>query len=100
MKIFSLETKKHVVGWGIIISITINIISNFTFYDIRPCIQKTLFSFLSNNCKFYGWPWHYSIYEIHYLLYNLFFWILVSLVVLSLVRNFRKKNNPNILNVS
>lgn len=99
MKIFSLETKKHLVGWGIVTSLLFQGILYWVSYG--------------NNYKFYGeggsgWPdffiglpfkIHISDYidqaVIQKIIGNFIFWILVSLVILFLIRYFRKNLKVN-----
>jgi len=89
MKIFSLETKKHLVGWGLGLGLVIDLVlSKLTLiakWDYDAYIA------------YFGFPLNGAISQNHLpldkiFLFNLFFWILISLIVLSLVRHFRKKN--------
>jgi len=76
MKIFSLQTKKHLVGWSAVCTIMLQFVISIFFSRVETCSQQNIFSFISENCKTYGWPWRYSIFKTAGMLYDLFFWLL------------------------
>lgn len=110
MKIFSLETKKHLAGWSVGLGMLLNILT-FIFYTAKKCIdcsKNTCLMMPGANCDYiFGWPLSkaYSIFNLVngnppatvYMKYgifwlNLLFWALVVFIVLSLIRHFRNKN--------
>ncbi len=112
MKIFSLETKKHLVGWAIVLGFIINIIILKTVLFKESCSVTPEDSLVPwaglRICKYStGIPFRvvFNYFElrndgpVHNLNYflNIVFWIFVVLIVLSVVRHFRKKSNQNII---
>ncbi len=95
MSIFSLQTKKHLVGWSAVLGIIISLF--FTFY---PRVLQDPLDHWSRVVKF-GWPiWYTVIYtdygavnfpKFYYVLIstNLLFWIVVCLIILFLIRYFK-----------
>ena len=118
MEIFSLETKKHLVGWSVVLGLALGILVNglVAYSPCRPtqpgytgeltfamdaCIQ---------NLQFRGFPFKYSSYgraQIYYgneakdailgiyksEIFNVLFWALVVFIILNLARYFIKKQN-------
>jgi hypothetical protein len=107
MSIFSLQTKKHLVGWSIILSFFANIIAsilavrflkdnidsvftrcdivktNFVVVVIKPL--KLIFICANSNSDL-----------VLLILRNIFYWTLPILIILSLIRYF--KNNQEVKN--
>jgi hypothetical protein len=95
MKIFTLETKKHMVVWSLLFST----ILNWIFY-IKPV---DVFSFYYQANSKFGWPFSYSViftddnrrqlfgnvWETR--IENFVFWFIVPIIVLSIIRRFRNK---------
>lgn len=120
MKIFSLETKKHLVGWsvvlGMLLSLSVFAYSPLTHESVEIRGSKAYGSFgfplqvkrqivYDNmlNCPpgaicesprlwpDYGEPRGYTFYyQLNFWL-NLLFWFLVSLIILSLIRHFKNR---------
>ncbi len=102
MKIFSLESKGSLLGWSIVLGFVVNTaIFEFTkrvyiACTFWPC-QRSFEAYR------YGWPIVADTGDLGpaidvkpiYLL-NLFFWFFSVLIILSLIRYFRNKNNPAI----
>ena len=95
MKIFSLQTKKHLVVWGGVLGVILNwfvMMKSLTFYIpssvtgrvIGP-IQTVGFSFHSKVGENLYNP---SIYR-NYFYTNAIFWILIMLIILSIIRHFK-----------
>src|SRR3989344_4125851 len=93
MKIFSLETKKHLVGWSVIFSIMLFLYSSFLFTKTVPC-NDNFFSFIAGNCKSFGWPYSFTFFDPPTkLLVDFIFWIIVSLIILSIIRHFKGRRD-------
>jgi len=93
MKIFSLQTKKHLVGWSMGLGIVVNIlISLATLKSYQPICS---ISFLGPCTKIYtfGFPLNneHRSGELLIPLLDAIFWIIVSLIILSLIRFFKSK---------
>lgn len=100
MKIFSLESKKHLVVWSVVLGFAVNIVLNKITFKTNQCIPNPLG--VMDGCVYntiYGFPFPYweggfvnppfdNLYK-----FNFIFWILIVFIILSLVRHFRKKNN-------
>ncbi|MBI4053759.1 MAG: hypothetical protein HY397_00340 [Candidatus Doudnabacteria bacterium] len=102
MKIFSLKTKKHVVGWSVVMgSITGFSINRYVgfetaFYCSFPGHELAI-------CRFTGWPFKIAfsaqVFDEKAYLLNFLFWsslsFLTVLLVLSLVRwgKYRNQNS-------
>ena len=105
MKFLSLETKKHLIAWSLILSAGIIFILNLFSYE--RCVQMPKsgpFLDIYSNCNSYsGIPLAYKVPDpssigldsdmIGKLLINLGFWFVVSLIILSLFRHFKRKIN-------
>jgi hypothetical protein len=102
MKIFSLETKKHLLGWSLICGVALNLLLNrITFVIVSPPTCQTIDS-ISCNSGSYGFPLnvHFGNFQEDVLavtlkqevfpILNYFIWILVVFIILSLIRHFRK----------
>lgn len=100
MKIFSLETKTNLVGWSVILGFLFNaIILMLPIWGKSPGGLSEYIEIIG------GWPvylripfdfingsyFQATLTNVGYLC-DLFFWILVAFIILSLVRHFRKKN--------
>jgi hypothetical protein len=110
VKIFSLETKKHLVGWSVVVGVILALLINKTTFR-KVEMFKDGGSFIYKA----GWPVEYQIFEPHKLLieqqadaeakaiitnkdqrrkgyWNFFIWIVTVFVILSLIRHYRKQN--------
>jgi len=103
MKIFSLKTKKHLLGWGVILGILVNLIITFcTNLDefSNPGFPLHIFKKLCeiNLCEGFnfGIKDYFLLFFKQYvwqsMISNQVFWILLVLIILSLVRYFKYKN--------
>ena len=88
MKISSLETKKHLFGWSVVLGIAVyfSLQLIFSFRSFENCIS-TLDDVACSQQLYNSYFWFGNEYI------NAGFWVLVVLIILSLVRNFKKKNN-------
>ncbi len=97
MKIFSLELKKNLALWGIILGL---IVTSLLFISNKLLTPSPIECFGSNpvDCLVnpipgrpdFGWPIQFHNY--HGFIYDLISWILVSLIILSAIRYFKYKN--------
>ncbi len=83
MKIFSLETKKHLVIWSLLLGVFINYAITFKAlqnrYNCASIINDQI------DClESLSWPFNNQNLD-------LLFWILVAFIVLSLLRHLRKQ---------
>ncbi len=106
MSIFSLQTKKHLVGWSVVLGLCLGLFfhTNTERPLCRPLrdISKTEPLRELSACDFAktnGWPFNHPtlkfqhnepMYEFYVFMGNILFWIFVSLIILSLIRHFRK----------
>lgn len=98
MKIFSLETKTHVLGWGIAAGFVVNRLVSIISRTKEDCP-----SYMAGDCPtvyYQGWPVQATLDSMKVygdegllLFANLLFWILVSLITLSLIRHFKHGNS-------
>ncbi len=124
MKIFSLETKKHLLGWSVVLGFVINICITFLLHGPGPgkifweCENErqqweatgVMVDYIQ-PCSYnqIGWPlkipylepnWGGLVYSDTIVLGGLFIntiiWIILLMFILSLGRHFRKKNYQNI----
>ncbi len=112
MKIFTLETKKHLVGWSILIGGVVG-------YIIQRLSMNAEFNTISNpysrsgkgveSILHFGLPWRQSVnasagYEASTLLINMLaniiFWIIIMLVTLLIIRKLRDRQGQTISNLS
>jgi hypothetical protein len=113
MKIFNLETKKHLVGWSVVLGVIVN--SGLFFVKKTECISCPFFpgqiclmgGGFSDFCTtISGWPfstsWTSDAFNRFtfvdymfksYILINLAFWIMIFLVSLSIIRRFKYKTS-------
>lgn len=91
MKIFSLQTKKHLVGWSVVWGLFINFVAKLVTYrkdTCNPWVMDTC-----TKIESYGYPWRYyetgGKYEVELSNFNIYFWLFVSLIILSLIRYFK-----------
>ncbi len=115
MKIFSLETKEHLIIWGVGLGVAIGVIvlqlTQFII-GIKECKGSVCTAMFDDRLAQKGWPFMsqsefsgfpYQPYPVDNLSWkatlnsfefwgNLIFWILVVFIILSLVRYFRKRN--------
>ena len=104
MKIFSLETKKHLIVWSMILGFSINTLVYFItddfYYEacarLNPkygCIGPAVV-----GPSDLGWPFEISrgLFDLGFWI-NFVFWFFVALIILSLVRwlKYRKKLHNN-----
>src|SRR3989344_411053 len=111
MKIFSLETKKHLVGWSLVVGIITSVFVNKVSFipELNNCVSLGTFGIASTAPVFcfsgqgsYGFPIRLSegytrvglptLYERMQPFINNLFWIISVFIVLSLIRHFRNKN--------
>ncbi len=103
MKIFTLESKKNLFVWTLILAGTMDFIfSRFLIFKIQ-CESDVIGTI--TVCDAHGWPFlsqpqgGYAgsmAKDLMYVLWNFIFWILVAFIILSLIRHFRiKKNQPS-----
>lgn len=94
MKIFSLETKKHLVGWSLVFGFILKQIA----YSLTVTSSYCGDDLLHDACKIYGYPYKvpYSYMGemgkdyLHWV--NLLFWILVILIILSIIRHVKSRS--------
>ncbi len=99
MKIFSLETKKYLVGWSLGFGVILLIISygwgqnEFSCGSYRAGVMDGCISHFK-----YGWPIKFyfpsdgfsaPVFLFNAFFISYFFWILASLFILSIIRNFK-----------
>ena len=97
MRILSLETKKHLMGWGVVLGFIVNVfVAKYSFISAK-CDLGALLG-ICPPFESYGWPIKIHPYNevsspnIHYVyIANLIIWILMVLFILSFARHFRKK---------
>lgn len=91
MKVFSLQTKKHLVGWSVLLGVIVDYIIIKLTYGGYACIQV-----VGAQCPsgYAGWPFKFDIWkQTDYLnLPDLFFWIIISFIILFATRHFNKNN--------
>lgn len=95
MKIFSLETKKHLVGWSVSFALILFVGSNYFMQSIFGCHEPVNLRYapfcpgrpiaidLSRNS--------FGVNQLLVLITDFIFWFLVVLIILSLIRHFRYK---------
>ena len=103
MTIFSLQTKKHLVGWSLVFGFFINLILSYLTPDYKNLsyctsdgICTTIYGKQLTN---FGFPFNVDIQNAYGLLdffvlefwLNFIFWIIVSFVILSLIRHFKTR---------
>lgn len=108
MRIFNLQTKKHLIGWSAVLGLIIN----FLLFKLGPWLYKPCVGFclampiyppdFGFPFKFYSssWPRWFGLLSYDYIRTDSFlkinfvldgvFWILVSLILLCLIRYFRR----------
>jgi hypothetical protein len=101
MKIFSLESKTNLVIWGAVLSFVVNtvlfIMSSSTY---AACSNWAQCSTTKIQAYRYGWPLKMDTNAfapvfgktLTYFI-NLFFWVVIVLLILGIIRHFKKKNN-------
>lgn len=101
MKIFSLESKKHLVLWSLAAAFLITkLISDKTFRYIPWVGHCDISGCFSTGGTQFGFPLVVKVADFSFVkvmifqLANYLFWFLVVFIVLSLIRYFRKKNKP------
>jgi hypothetical protein len=112
MKIFSLESRTGLLGWSIVMGLAVGILAVFltlrtTNDDIHGTIKyaerwggfpftmliqrKPVCDIIDGCGEFQNSSWQY-VGEAHVLqIKYLFFWILISFIILFTIRHFRKK---------
>lgn len=97
MKIFTLETKKHLAGWSVILGAVLLAYISLSITKTVPC-DSGIFGFISGNCKSFGWPFSITLFEPPTKLFlNFVFWVLVSFLMLGVLR--RKKYGNKKINI-
>ncbi len=102
MKIFSLATKKHLVGWALILGFATGLLVHNNTFEGNACIAVVGIG--ACPVGFAGWPLRYTlvhanklvtsdvvIQEFYLAVLDFIFWILIVFVVLSFIKYFRKK---------
>ncbi len=99
MKIFSLETKKHLVGWSLGLGVILLIISygwgrnEFSCGSYEAGVMDRCVSYFK-----YGWPIKFyspsdgfsaPVFLFTSFLINYIIWILASLLILFIIRHFK-----------
>lgn len=116
-KIFSLQTKTHLLAWsvifGFIITLALYCLSFRQVTNTDDCRPTETIYCLSSAYEFerpldYGWPFKFHGYSLPYdpstsasyiiitqysFVFNMLFWILVVYGVLHLAKHFRNKDN-------
>jgi hypothetical protein len=113
MKIFSLQSRTNLWAWSVVLAFIIDLVL-YAVSQIEITVKQTCSSGM--GCLDYlggyrrtidlGWPFKFHGYVLPYdpstsagyiilvqysFILNLLFWILVSLIILSLIRYFRNK---------
>jgi hypothetical protein len=99
MKIFSLQSKRILVGWSIFASLGINFILHFYERAGSPMLASISYK----DEKIAGWPIEYITHggitphsyrpDLVVLLINCLFWTVVVFIVLILIRYFVNKSD-------
>ncbi len=92
MKIFSLQSKTGLAAWSVVLGFLIDVVASLLTLNsyqpdcfLGPCPKIYDFGFpFKNHELFLG--------DLSVLFLNLFFWILISFIILLVIRRFRKKN--------
>ena len=93
MKIFSLQSKTGLVAWSVGLGFLMNFLAEHLVVYKIPCGVDMDVEF----CTVSGWPFVTGFfgsliyYDLIKFLYNLVFWVLVVLIILSLIRYFKTK---------
>lgn len=99
MSIFSLQTKKHLVGWGVGFGIVLNfVISLFTakvnyfsvYFGFPIKIYDSITALDFKESIWYALKGYFSFFTYPNMIINQVFWFLISLIILSLIRYFKK----------
>jgi hypothetical protein len=94
MKIFSLQSKKSLVAWSVVIGFLLNWFSYTFIKSPSDKLNTNLLcgsdSLCINGPKI-GFPIHTDIIESQTFGINLLFWILAVVIILSLIRYFKNK---------
>ena len=118
MKIFSLQSKTGLVVWSLVLGVLVGVFVNNFFVSqpsfcnvpnqaFAPELQEL--STCDSQFRLHGWPVKYpqinkaydissnDVQDVYIQLYNYAFWVVVVLIILSLIRYFKKKNtNPSV----
>jgi hypothetical protein len=100
MKIFSLESKTVLIGWSLLLG--------YLFWRISYSVTKRyeylgdtgfdggLSGSKGNGMAFVGsdgFPFHTGQFDDFRMYLNLFFWVIVALIILSLIKHIKKQNH-------
>ena len=101
MKIFSLESKLDIVIWSIVFGFVVDFLLNLIVIQI-PCFGFGCGELGAEGILRSGFPVYTQFQSsdfvetnLYGLIFNAIFWILVSLIILSLIRYFKNKNGKS-----
>ena len=91
MKIFSLQSKWALAGWSVVLGAVLDYLITSQTYEGMSCLAV-----VGTRCPLAeaGWPFKIGIWQQadYYNLWNFLFWILITLIILTLIRYFKYKN--------